>query len=80
VSGGHARFLPHTRLNRLRSPAFTAGPSLAWLPHRNVALWAGVDAVFPYLRPSFAVEGAGTLYSVPALGVRGLLGVELRLP
>jgi hypothetical protein len=60
--------------------AFTAGPSLAWVPHHNVALWAGVDAVLPYLRSAFVIENAGTLYRVPAVAMRGLLGLEVRLP
>jgi hypothetical protein len=60
--------------------AFTAGPAIAWEPHPSVALWAGVDAVIPYLRPQFVIENAGTLYAVPPFGVRGIAGLEVRLP
>ena len=60
--------------------AFSAGPSIAWEPHPNVALMAGIDAVFPYLRPAFVIESAGTLHAVPPVAARGMAGLEVRLP
>jgi hypothetical protein len=41
----------------------------------DVALW-----VVPYLRSAFVIENAGTLYRVTAVAIRGLVGLEVRLP
>jgi hypothetical protein len=47
--------------------------------HRIVVLWLTVDAVVPILRPGFEAGGFGTLYRVPPVGARALLGIEVRL-
>lgn len=56
----------------------TVGPGVLWRIHRVVALRIGSDAVFSLVRPGFRVDGRDTLFRVPPLAVRGLVGLEFR--
>ena len=53
----------------------------ASLPLRDaVALVASADALVPLSRPTFVVEGEGTVHRPAALGARAGIGVELTIP
>ena len=54
-------------------------PAVVWRFARRFALWAGAALVVPLRRPSFRVEPLPDLWRVGAVGVRGLLGLELQL-
>ncbi|MCA9695194.1 MAG: hypothetical protein KC636_36785, partial [Myxococcales bacterium] len=60
--------------------ALGLAPSLAWAPHRNVALWLGVEGFGVLLRPRYTIGALGDYYVARPAGVRGVLGVEARFP
>jgi hypothetical protein len=47
--------------------------------HPRVALMAGADLLVSLRRPAFHVGARETLFRSPPIGIRGLLGLELRL-
>jgi hypothetical protein len=54
------------------------GGILARLPLASwISVRARVDALVPLARPTFAVEGEGTVHRPPPLGVRAALGAEI---
>ena len=55
-------------------------PGIAWVPKPWLALVARVGGTISLVRPSFAVEGVGTLHRPKPFGVRATVGLEFRLP
>ncbi|HKU39948.1 MAG TPA: hypothetical protein VJR89_17430 [Polyangiales bacterium] len=49
---------------------------------RALSVWLGADLPLSLMRPTFQVQnlGLGALYRPPRLGVRGMLGLEVRVP
>jgi hypothetical protein len=55
-----------------------AGGALVRLPMTSwLALRGDADAIVPFSRPRFVVEGDGVVHKPAALGVRGGIGAEL---
>jgi hypothetical protein len=71
---------PDTRGPTQLWAAATVGPALTWEPASPLSLWLGVDMVVPLRSYSFAITGLGVLHEVWPVGVRSLLGVEIRFP
>jgi hypothetical protein len=55
------------------------GPGLRWAVRERLALFVQLDLIAPLLRGGFTIEDA-VVSSIAPVGVRGLGGVELRLP
>ena len=53
---------------------------VVYAPWRRVALWLGARLLVPLARPSFAIEGLGTVHAAAPAGGDAALGVELRFP
>ena len=53
---------------------------VVYAPLRRIALWLGARLRIPLARPSFAIEGLGTVHAAAPVGVDAALGVELRFP
>lgn len=70
----------HLQTARLPWLAATASAGATLPLGRRLAAVAQAEAAVPLLRPDFAVEGVGSVLRVGAAQVRGLVGVELRLP
>lgn len=51
---------------------------VAYAPVRNFAVFLENTFVFPLVKPRFTVEGLDPVYRVPPVGLRLVLGVELR--
>ena len=60
--------------------ALLVTPGVAYAPVPWLALVARVGATVSLVRPSFSVEGIGSLHAPRPVGVRATLGVEFRLP
>ncbi len=65
---------------RLLWSALHLAPALMIVLRPRIALWVGVEGQIALTRPQFVVAGFGPVYQARAGGVRGLLGVEVRLP
>jgi hypothetical protein len=59
--------------------ALELGPSLLVRPLERLAIGVELDAVVPLVAVGFSINGDPVLRSTP-LGVRALVGLELRLP
>lgn len=59
--------------------ALTAGAHVTFWPTGRLGIRLDPDAVLPLARPTFAVEGVGTVYRSPALFGRASLGLEMLL-
>jgi hypothetical protein len=70
---------PNPRLAAQPWLALTLGPGVRYVPHRRVALALELDAIVGLVRGGFTV-GDTIVQQQANLGVRVLLGVELRLP
>jgi hypothetical protein len=66
---------------RARTLAWIA-PQLGAAVHLHLsgplALWVGVDAAIPVVRPSFTIAGLGELHRGPPFAFQGILGLEIR--
>jgi hypothetical protein len=71
---------PDTRGPTQLWAAATLGPALTWEPASPLSLWLGVDMVVPLRSYAFAITGLGVLHEVWPVGVRSLLGIEIRFP
>ena len=63
--------------------AATVGPGLAVVPHPRVAIGLDPALVLGIVRPPFAARSSAgdvALFQSPVVGVRVLLGVEVRFP
>jgi hypothetical protein len=58
---------------------FSAGGSIGYSPRPFIAVFAGVDAIVPLVRPRFTI-GADLLHRPDPAGVRASIGLELRVP
>jgi hypothetical protein len=58
------------------SPLGSAVVAVTILP--DVVVFARADVVIPSTRRSFAADGGGEIYKVPAVAARGAVGIELR--
>lgn len=70
---------PNPRLAAQPWLAATLGPGLRYVPHPRVALGLELDALVGFVRGGFTV-GEAVVQQQASLGVRALVGVELRLP
>jgi hypothetical protein len=70
---------PNPRLAAQPWLALALGPGLRYVPHPRVALGLELDAVVGLVRGGFTV-GSSVVQQQANLGVRVLIGVELRLP
>jgi hypothetical protein len=55
-----------------------AGALTEWELARSTALRLDLEAILPFARPEFTVDGAGAVFRRDPLGFRGAFGVELR--
>jgi hypothetical protein len=67
------------RSERVLWAAVWAGPRIAWLPVRRLALGAGVDLVIPLARYRFDIDGIGVVHRVGPVGGRIRVGLGVRL-
>ena len=67
------------RTRRALWAAGVLGPSIAIVPRRFIAIIAGVEAVFPFVRPAFDL-GDEIVHRARVAGVRAGLAVEIRVP
>lgn len=74
------RGVPEPREVRELWLALQLGPGLAWAPVPRLALTLGLDLLIPLRRPGFHIENLGELARARALGLRPLLGIEVRFP
>ncbi|GEM_PF-6089458 len=58
--------------------ALGGGPGIRWSRSGPVAFLFQIDGNVPMRRPQFETVPSGLLYRVPAIGVRFMLGIELR--
>ncbi len=58
--------------------ALRGGPHLTWRFLPRTGLWAGVEAIVPLTRPTYAIGGAGTVARILPVGVHAFAGVEIR--
>lgn len=58
---------------------FSAGGSIGYSPRPFIAVFAGVDAIVPLVRPGFQIAGM-QVHRPDHAGVRASLGLELRVP
>jgi hypothetical protein len=72
--------LPDTRSARPVVVYARLGPGLRVRLHPVVALAFELELLVPFARPSFSVQGHGEVFQLPPAGVRGALGLEVRLP
>lgn len=61
-------------------PAVTAGALVRTLLARNLALRARVDGQWVPQQPTFVVEEAGTVHTIPTWGMVALFGAEVHFP
>jgi hypothetical protein len=69
----------NARSRRALWSAGVIGPAIAVVPRRFIAIIAGVEAVFPFVRPAFEL-GPETVHRARVAGVRAGLAVEIRVP
>jgi hypothetical protein len=58
----------------------SVAPGLAWAPTPRLALGLAAEVVVAALRPRFHLSDAGEVWRAGPIDVRGLFGLELRLP
>jgi len=56
------------------------GPALVWRMTRRLALWVQAQGVVALLRPGFSLEEHGIIHRSAGVALRGVLGMEVRLP
>jgi hypothetical protein len=59
--------------------AGVGGPGIAVVPRRFIAVVAGIDIVVPFYRPAFDIGGE-LVHRARPVGLRAILGVEVRVP
>jgi hypothetical protein len=60
-------------------PGLDAAVALVWPLRRRIALWVGIEGLFPFGRPRITLP-TGLPYRMGVASVRAALGVELRIP
>lgn len=60
--------------------AWRVAPTLSWAFVRRVALVAAFEVYGPFVRNRYEIGGAGPIHEGRWVGVRGWIGLELRLP
>lgn len=84
AEGGHVlgegEGIQNPRRNRQPWGAVTGGAGLTWHPIPALGVFAGIQAVVPFVRPAFEIEELGTVYRASPVGARSQLGLEARFP
>ena len=76
---GEGRSLPTVSAARFAHVALRVGQGIAWAPIDRLALGLDLELSAPLTRAAFVVDGT-TVQRTAAVGVRALVGLELRLP